>query len=89
MSRIRQPVSRTLLLILRALTGIFRADSYHRRNGRRSIPRRLRPLGARVRLNSLFKLLSFSGDAERDSLKSLSQVRFTLRGYADFILASM
>jgi hypothetical protein len=51
--------------------------------------RRLRPLGARVRLNSLFKLLSFSGDAERDSLKSLSQVGFTLRGYADFILAGM
>lgn len=89
MSRIRQPASRTLLLILRASTGIFRTDSCHRRDGRHSIPRRLRPLGARVRLNSLFKLLSFSGDAERDSLKSLSQVGFTLRGYADFILAGM
>jgi hypothetical protein len=67
----------------------IRTDSYHRRDGRHSIQRRLRPLGARVRLNSLFKLLSFSGDAERDSLKSLSQVGFTLRGYADFILAGM
>jgi hypothetical protein len=64
-------------------------NSYQQRNGRHSIPTRLRPPRARVRLNSLFKLLSFSGDAERDSLKSLSQVCFTHRGYPDSILVNI
>lgn len=41
-------------------------------------------------LGSILFLSSFHlGDAERDSLKSLSQVRFTHRGYPNFILVGM
>jgi len=85
MSRIRQPALGRLLLNRASLDpGIFRTISFPIPRGE-LLTARLRPLVARVRLNSLFKQLSFSGDAERDSLKSSSQVRFVHHANSAFI----
>jgi hypothetical protein len=88
MSRIRQPASRTLLLILRVSTGIFAQILTTGATGRHSIPPDCDRSG-RV-LGSILFLSSFHlGDAERDNLKNLLQVRFTHRGYPDSILVNV